>query len=1207
MTKSIFTKVFSVVIVLGMLLTAFPLTAQAENASPQSVDPNATITLTGKVRDGGIQGGAKHGYPLMATLTFTSGATTKTAKSDPLTGDYSIELDNALSYEVTVETQHEGYKATNAQLASGFTSPQNFDLYINEALCSAPGYEGSGGGTGFTETFDTPNVPAGWTVMDYGANTYIWKFNDPAGRGNLTGGTGFFATVDSFSLPDTALPDTGLRTPVLNFAGRESVSLKFLSHYRQSGTVAASIRVSTDGGSTWEIAYDMPTDNANQPKPMNIDLSTHLANESNAMIEFLYTGKWGFWWQIDNVEIPGGSCNRLDGGVAAGYVLDANNNNAKLIGAKVKTAANETITATDTFEPAKGLYWFFEKTNYDDATVAFTVSKPGYGTVVEDVSISQHGVRHHDFHLGLPSFVIDPTSLEETMALDDEHKTQTIYLENQGTVAGTFKLYEHDKGHQPVAPRELNIPAFTGTLPERTEPVTDRPKPAADSAVKAADLGFKIELDSNAAAYGIKEVVPAYAMNVMTHPADFYKFPNAGNPGAWQRIGPGTQYAFAGDFLGSDFSKFYFVDVDVFENVLYTLDTATGAIEHVKTLTGLTGDVNGIAGANGFFYGVDVNCGENSRLFKMTPAGDITILGEIAEGKCPIDVAYVPSENRVYTVDLAEVVLMSMDPARPGAAVKVGTGLGYPAAHAQGMDYDEANGIMYWAACSQEDSQLRIIDLKSGGSVKVGEFLSDEVDAFAVAAYTGGASDVPWLSTDYTQGTVAPGERFPIEVTFSAKNVLNQPGDYFAELHVLVDKVTPVTPVPVTLHVTRPETWGAITGLITATERCDRNPAPLAGATVTIFKDGGLVTTTTSNAEGKYSVTLPAGTYDIEVEHADFIGARTEGIGLPENGDVTADLRLRFDAACVTFEPGLYFAMAPLGGKVQQLLTLKNTGTKDIDIEIEEVPGEGPVPFAMEDVVLKLDDGTMENALGVGGQDQFIALNRFTPGETQFPFVLQQIQIYIGDSPSGARTGDPIAIYVYQNKSGNANPSEGAEFLYGQMAKVGAQEAWTTIDLEEPITFEGPGDVLIAVGFLKKPGASYFPASLDQSESQGRSWIGFWETDIPEVPVLPPNGGFAKIDGIGEEYAGNWMIRGLGEVGTNLPGDIPWLTLDATTGTLAKNGGEMQVVGTFDSENLSIGDYFAQLRITNQPFPRVFVPVQFRVVEAVYQLHLPIR
>lgn len=285
-------------------------------------------------------------------------------------------------------------------------------------------------------------------------------------RGNLTGGDGYFATSDSWVAPDDNITiDTGLRTPVLNFTGKESVSLKFLSNFRQGGTVAATIRVSTDNGQTWQLAYNMPEDNGNQPQPMNLDLSEYLANQSAAVIEFLYTGKFGWYWQIDDVEIPGGACNRLDGGVAAGYVLDANNNNVKLLGAKVKTNANETITATNSFEPANGLYWFFEKTNYDDATVAFTVTKTGYATVVEDVSISQHGVRHHDFHLGLPSFVIDPTSLEETMALDEEHKTQTIYLENQGTVAGTFKLYEHDKGHQPVAPRELNIPAFTAPCP----------------------------------------------------------------------------------------------------------------------------------------------------------------------------------------------------------------------------------------------------------------------------------------------------------------------------------------------------------------------------------------------------------------------------------------------------------------------------------------------------------------------------------------------------------------------------------------------------------------------------------------------------------------------------------------------------------------------------------------------------------------------
>ncbi len=830
----------------------------------------------------------------------------------------------------------------------------------------------------------------------------------------------------------------------------------------------------------------------------------------------------------------------------------------------------------------------------------------GYSPLEADRSINNYAINHHDFHLGLPSIIVDPASLEETMALDDEAKTQTIYLENQGSVPGTFRLYEHDKGYQPVAPRDLNIPEFTGTLPDSDAPLTNQPKPLTQKKASDTDQGVMIELNSEASKYGINEVVPAYAMHMMTDPATLYKFPNAGNPSNWQPIGPATRYAFAADFLGADYSKLYFVNVDVDENVLYTIDTTTGAKEQIKVLSGVNGDVNGITGANGFFYGVDVNCGETSRLFKMTPAGDITIIGEIAGCKCAIDLAYVPSENKIYIVDNAEQVLFSLEPDRPGAATVVGTGLGYPNAYAQGMDYDEANGIMYWAACSEADAQLRIIDLKSGGSAKVGDFLSENVDAFAVAAYTGGASDVPWLSTNKTSGTVAPGQRFPIEVTFTTKDVVSHPGDYSAELRFLVDKVTPITPLPITLHVTQPESWGTLSGQITATERCDRNPEPLAGATVKIYKEGTLVKTLTTDDAGRYSATVVGGTYDIEAEHDGYVTAQVDGVVLPEGEDVTADLRLRYDAACVTFVPDVFYAYTRTDGKVQNTLTLRNTGTKDIAIQIEEVPGESPAPFAADPVELKLDDGTMENGLGVGGNNQFIALNRFSPAATQFPFVLRQVQVYIGDTLLGARTGDPIAVYVYQNKLGNQDPAQGSEFLYQQAAKVGAQEAWTVIDLEEPITFEGPGDVLIAVGFLKKPGVKYFPAPLDQGESKQQSWIGFWNSDIPAVPILPPDVGLGLIDELGEEFAGNWMIRGFGETGSNLPGDIPWLSLDVTEGTLTKNGGELQVTGTFDAAGLSLGDYFGQLRITNQPHPRVFVPVQLHIMDEIYPMYLPL-
>lgn len=43
------------------------------------------------------------------------------------------------------------------------------------------------------------HAPVGWTVVDnVGTGQFGWRFNDPALRGNRTGGTGKFAIIDSF-------------------------------------------------------------------------------------------------------------------------------------------------------------------------------------------------------------------------------------------------------------------------------------------------------------------------------------------------------------------------------------------------------------------------------------------------------------------------------------------------------------------------------------------------------------------------------------------------------------------------------------------------------------------------------------------------------------------------------------------------------------------------------------------------------------------------------------------------------------------------------------------------------------------------------------------------------------------------------------------------------------------------------------------------
>jgi hypothetical protein len=75
----------------------------------------------------------------------------------------------------------------------------------------------------------------------------------------------------------------------------------------------------------------------------------------------------------------------------------------------------------------------------------------------------------------------------------------------------------------------------------------------------------------------------------------------------------------------------------------------------------------------------------------------------------------------------------------------------------------------------------------------------------------------------------------------------------------------------------------------------DQSGAVLPGATVTIFGGPGANQTSTSNAQGAYSINLPPGSYSLIISNSGFKDFRTEGLTL------TADQEIEMDG---TLEPG---------------------------------------------------------------------------------------------------------------------------------------------------------------------------------------------------------------------------------------------------------------------------------------------------------------
>jgi len=188
--------------------------------------------------------------------------------------------------------------------------------------------------------------------------------------------------------------------------------------------------------------------------------------------------------------------------------------------------------------------------------------------------------------------------------------------------------------------------------------------------------------------------------------------------------------------------------------------------------------------------------------------------------------------------------------------------------------------------------------------------------------------------------------------------------------------------------------------------------------------------------------------------------------------------------------------------------------------------------------------------------------------------------------------GDDIKLVFYENINGTDDPAPGSSYLGGYLTTVQALDQWNVYVLPDPVWFNGPtGDAIIGVIGLEVPGTSYWPASIDQTASQHRSWAGWWNTSPPpDPPLLPPDADWTNIDAY---FPGNWMVRGYGYVLIDV---IPWLSEDPMEGTV--DPGECVVVNvTFDSTGLELGTYTGSLNVeSNDPdTPIINIPVTLTV------------
>jgi hypothetical protein len=439
-------------------------------------DRTLNLTLTARPRatvSGTVRDGSGHGWPMYASVQVRGEPSTRTF-TDPATGAYSLSLPQHDSYDLDVTPLYNGYAATTQPVTVG-DSAVRADVAdpVVFASCDAPGYAYATTPVS-VQSFDTP--PADWTTTTN--RSLLWRFDDPGGRGNLTGGSDGFAIVDSDFANPSLFQDTSLVSPSWDLSERTHPALTFHTDYFGMSNSRATVELSTDGGTTWTQLWIQQTDSVRGPSLQTIDL-TPWAGQPSVQVRFRYQGYATWWWEVDDVTLGERSCAPQPGGLLVGQVPDKNTGSG-LTGASVTGGGLDMTTVGTPDDPAltEGRYWTFAAAG----SYSLTASQPGgYVAVSQQVGVPADAVTTADFALPAGRVSIAPSAVAATVPLGNS-STTTLQIANTGTAPATVSLND--------VPGGATALALGAGAPTQHMGGTFRPGPAATaiSAVQPASI-----------------------------------------------------------------------------------------------------------------------------------------------------------------------------------------------------------------------------------------------------------------------------------------------------------------------------------------------------------------------------------------------------------------------------------------------------------------------------------------------------------------------------------------------------------------------------------------------------------------------------------------------------------------------------------------------------------------------------------------------
>ncbi|WP_018254635.1 S8 family serine peptidase [Salinispora mooreana] len=859
--------------------------------------PHPVVTVSGQVTDG-----SGHGWPLYARIDI-AGKPGDPVFTDPVTGEWSTTVPGNSTYSITATPQYPDYQAATREVPVG-SDATTVDLAVPvDAACTAAGYNGNYGDPLLTEDFADTTTPEGWSVVNR-TEDGGWTFEDLGGRGNLTGGSGGFAIIDSDALgAGGKSQDTDLVSPTLDLSETDAPVLRFNSDFWALGNGdSADIDVTTDGGETWTNVWHQ-TSSLRGPRVEEVPL-TPAAGAAEARVRFRYAGSFSWWWQVDDVVLSNRDCNLVPGGVVVGTTTDLNTGepiNGVTV-TSVDQPEDRAVSAGTPDDPAEsdGFYWLFSSLT---GTHPFTAERTPYPLATQDVTITADEVRRADIALAAGELTVTPAEVESHQPYGSTRSTQ-VTVKNTGTAPANVEVLERagefELLNQPGAPlREVTVKgistAQTGT---RYGGALAETGPSADDAwTRVADLPAAI-FDNSAVTLdgrvysigggtgsGLERKVWVYdpdadSWSELPELAGSRAKPGVaavggkiyvtggwadnGNPDAtvdvfdpdtesWSRLDGVTNpapVAAAGTAVAGD--KIYLVG-GCTDGACTASDETVAFDPQTETFTTRAPYPHPVSWMSCGGIGDQVYCAggtggsDYTDAHRYDPASDTW--SQVAD--MPLDLW-----GSSYTA--AGGMLVLAGGVTGGSTTVTNRTIAYDPASATWQDLPNTEFGRYRGAAACGTYRI-------GGSPSafVGSAEAERLGGLELCAEE---AELPWLSTAPSSFTLEPGESRKVKVTLTAtaEAGVEQPGRYSGELAFTADTPNQVPPVQVEMNVSPPKSWGKLQGTVTGVT-CGGETAGVP-ATVRVNAAGsGAGFTLTADASGKYMVWLPKGRYDVIV------------------------------------------------------------------------------------------------------------------------------------------------------------------------------------------------------------------------------------------------------------------------------------------------------------------------------------------------------